>query len=87
MVLAENQNILIDQFVGFSFNTVVEAHWLSGSARHQVSFADWKPRAPEPLFVPFLSDNSGLTQTRGEHGETRQCVLGRKHWVLTGPIR
>jgi hypothetical protein len=45
----------IGHIVGFSFiNTIAEADWRSGSARHSVSFADQKPG---PL-NPFLSDNS-----------------------------
>jgi hypothetical protein len=48
-------SFFIDHIVGFGFvNTMAEADWCSGSARHSVSFANQKPG---PL-NPFLSDNS-----------------------------
>jgi hypothetical protein len=45
-------SFFIDHIVGFGFvNTMPEADWRSGSARHSVD------RKPGPL-NPFLSDNS-----------------------------
>jgi len=51
VVLAKARtSFFIDHSIGFSFvNTVAEARWRSGSAKHTVSFANRKPRAPKPL--------------------------------------
>jgi hypothetical protein len=52
-------SFFIDHIVGFGFvNTMAEADWRSGSARHLVSFAD---RKPGPL-NPFLSDSTVRVQ-------------------------
>jgi len=48
--LEARTSFFIDQFAGFSFvNIIAEALYRSGSARHPVSFANQKPRAPKSL--------------------------------------